>query len=147
MRRLVCTDDVCARAAKWATRAESLLRLPLPAHFLCFLSQVDLLAVHALDPVGGDVVMLPTCLRIVLRELDALAFYVVHGADGLAIRADDLHVLADIRVHHGVSFRGVDAVAPMAELSNCRARAPALPSRVLPAQQPVCAAGHVKGLG
>src|SRR5688572_26840986 len=76
---------------------------PLLGRFLGALAQADFLAVDFIDPVAGNVVMLAAGLRVVLRELDAVALDVVDGADGLAVGADDLHVLADIGNVHAWS--------------------------------------------
>src|SRR3990170_375644 len=71
--------------------------LPLLAGFLRLLPQAHLLPVDALDPIGGNVMMLALRLRVVLGELDAIALDLVHGPDRLAVRAHDLHLLANLR--------------------------------------------------
>src|SRR5688572_27950304 len=80
------------------------LHLPLLAGFLRLLLQADLVALYAIHPVGGYVMVLAAHLRIVLGELDTLSSHVVHRADLLAVGDDDFHVLANIAcIHHECS--------------------------------------------
>jgi hypothetical protein len=70
--------------------------LPLLHHLAARLVKMDV-RVDMIDPVGGNEVMLAAGIRVVLGQLDAIGtLKMIDGADMLAVRTDDFHVLANI---------------------------------------------------
>src|SRR5690348_4690350 len=75
-------------------RAAALLVAPTVRGFLGRLVHGHFV-VDIFDPVTRDGMMGASCRIIILGEDDAVAADLVYGADLLAVRADDIHMLGD----------------------------------------------------